>query len=69
MPSVGSRIVTPDGAATVLGHEILAQQLLVQTEDNRRILVGMDSVLAVTRKATAHQEKSGRRNRDDIPDL
>lgn len=68
MPSVGSRIVTPDGAATVLGHEILAQQLLVQTEDNRRILVGMDSVLAVTRKASVHQEKSNRLNRDDIPD-
>ncbi len=68
MPSVGSRIVTPDGAATVLGHEILAQQLLVQTEDNRRILVGIDSVLAVTRKASVHQEKSGRHSRDDIPD-
>jgi cell fate regulator YaaT (PSP1 superfamily) len=69
MPPVGSRIVTPDGAATVLGHEILAQQLLVQTEDNRRILVGMDSVLAVTRRASVHQEKSNRNSRDDIPDL
>jgi len=68
MPSVGSRIVTPDGAATVLGHEILAQQLLVQTEDNRRILVGMDSVLAVTRRASIRPEKSSRNNRDDIPD-
>ena len=68
MPPVGSRIVTSDGAATVLGHEILAQQLLVQTEDNRRILVGVDSVLAVTRKASARPEKSNRHNRDDIPD-
>ncbi|HBJ37810.1 MAG TPA: signal peptidase [Planctomycetaceae bacterium] len=68
MPPVGSRIVTPDGAATVLGHEILAQQLLVQTEDNRRILVGIDSVLAVTRKASAYQDKSNRHTRDDLPD-
>lgn len=49
LPSVGSRIVTADGAATVLAQEILAQQLLVQTEDNRRILVSADAVLAVTR--------------------
>lgn len=68
MPSVGSRIVTADGAATVLGHEILAQQLLVQTEDNRRILVGMDSVLAVTRRGSGNRDRSDRDNRDDIPD-
>jgi len=64
MPSVGSRIVTPDGAATVLGHEILAQQLLVQTEDNRRILVGLDMVLAVTRQGAdqTHRSKNDRRS-------
>jgi len=67
MPSVGSRIVTPDGGATVLGHEILAQQLLVQTEDNRRILVGMDMVLAVTRQGAApmNRSKSDRLNEDE----
>lgn len=68
MPTVGSRIVTPDGAATVLGHEILAQQLLVQTEDNRRILVGMDAVLAVTRSVAVANEKSGRHKHDDEVD-
>jgi len=68
MPTVGSRIVTPDGAATVLGHEILAQQLLVQTEDNRRILVGMDAVLAVTRSAAVAKDKSNRHSRDDEVD-
>jgi cell fate regulator YaaT (PSP1 superfamily) len=66
MPPVGSRIVTADGAATVLGHEILAQQLLVQTEDNRRILVGMDSVLAVTRRAKTRHEDTGEAFGDDI---
>src|SRR5690606_40078351 len=50
LPPTGSRIVTADGSATVLAHEILAQQILVQTEDNRRILIGMDAVLAVTRR-------------------
>ncbi len=50
LPPVGSRVVTADGAATVLGQEILAQQLLVQTEDNRRILIAAVTVLAVTRR-------------------
>lgn len=57
LPPVGSRIVTPDGAATVLGQEILAQQLLIHTEDNRRILIGLDSVLAVTRKAKVDHDR------------
>lgn len=60
LPPVGSRIVTADGTATVLGQEILARQLLVQTEDNRRILIGADSVMAVTRRG---QGRSGNRSR------
>ncbi len=57
LPPIGSRVVTADGTAMVLGHEILAQQLVVQTEDNRRILIGVDSVLAVTRRG---KDKSNR---------
>ncbi len=60
LPPVGSRIVTPDGTATVLAHEILAQQLLVQTEDNRRILIGTDSVLAVTKRGSGRSNRSNR---------
>jgi cell fate regulator YaaT (PSP1 superfamily) len=63
MPPVGSRVVTADGAATVMGQEILAQQLLVQTEDNRRILIAAASVLAVTRRGGA---KSLRSESDDV---
>jgi cell fate regulator YaaT (PSP1 superfamily) len=64
MPPVGSRIVTADGAATVMGQEILSQQLLVQTEDNRRILIAAATVLAVTRRGTGKPERRGR-DRDD----
>ena len=39
LPPVGSEIVTADGKARVLGQEILAQQLLVEMEDNRRLLI------------------------------
>ncbi len=60
MPPVGSRIVTRDGSALVLGQEILAQQLLIQTEDNRRILVGTDAVLAITRRGDGQVEKKKR---------
>jgi cell fate regulator YaaT (PSP1 superfamily) len=65
LPPSGSRIVTADGAATVLSHEILAQQLLVQTEDNRRILIGADAVLAVTRRGN---DNSATRTRGDAND-
>lgn len=61
LPPVGSRIVTADGSATVLGQEILSQQLLVQTEDNRRILIAAATVLAVTRRGSG---KPDRRDRD-----
>src|SRR5205807_2379234 len=39
MPPIGSDIVTTSGRARVLAQEILAQQLHVAMEDNRRILI------------------------------
>lgn len=72
LPPTGSRIVTADGAATVLAHEILAQQILVQTEDNRRILIGMDAVLAVTRRgngnSAGHDSADGPEASETRPD-
>jgi cell fate regulator YaaT (PSP1 superfamily) len=52
LPPVGSEIVTATGKARVLGLEVLAQQLLVETEDNRRLLVDAGDVLSVIRKGT-----------------
>jgi cell fate regulator YaaT (PSP1 superfamily) len=49
LPPVGSEIVTNNGKARVLGQEILAQQLLVQMEDNRRVLVDVSDVLTVVK--------------------
>jgi hypothetical protein len=42
--------VTSQGRARVLGHEILAQQVLVQMEDNRRLMLDVGEVLSVVRK-------------------
>ncbi len=39
LPPLGSAVDTPEGPAKVVGREILAEQLLVLTEDRRRVLV------------------------------
>jgi cell fate regulator YaaT (PSP1 superfamily) len=47
LPPIGADVVTTTGRARVLGHEILAGQVLIQTEDSRRILVDASEVLTV----------------------
>jgi len=47
MPKVGSQIVTREGKAKVLGQQLLAEQLLVETEDHRRVLIPASDVLTV----------------------
>ena len=55
LPSIGSDIVTANGRARVLGQEILAQQLLVQMEDNRRLLIAAGDVLSVIKQGTGRR--------------
>ena len=50
LPPVGAELVTNHGRARVLGHEILAQQLLVETEDHRRMLIDNSEVLTVLKR-------------------
>jgi cell fate regulator YaaT (PSP1 superfamily) len=50
LPPIGAEIVTLNGRARVLNHEILTQQLLVSTEDNRRVLIDAADVLTVIKK-------------------
>lgn len=47
LPPVGADIVTATGRGKVLGHEILASQLLIQTEDMRRIMIDSEDILSV----------------------
>jgi cell fate regulator YaaT (PSP1 superfamily) len=44
LPPLGSRVDTPDGRARVIGHEVLAGQLLVETDDRVRKLVDVCDV-------------------------
>jgi cell fate regulator YaaT (PSP1 superfamily) len=50
LPRVGADILTRDGRAKVLAQQILAEQLLVETEDHRRILISASDVLTVVNK-------------------
>ncbi len=47
MPKIGSQVITRNGKARVLNHQLLAEQLLVETEDHRRILIPASDVLSV----------------------
>lgn len=47
LPPVGADIVTRNGRARILNQEILSQQLLVETEDRRRLLIEASEVLTV----------------------
>jgi cell fate regulator YaaT (PSP1 superfamily) len=60
LPPLGSDVVTSRGRARVLAQEILAGQLLVETEDHRRVMIGADEVLTVLKRgASRGSKKSG----------
>jgi cell fate regulator YaaT (PSP1 superfamily) len=50
LPPVGSEIITENGRARVLAQEILASQLLVQTEGMRRVVIDAADVMAILKK-------------------
>lgn len=57
LPAIGSDIVTLEGRGRVLNQEILSRQVLVQMEDNRRILVRFDNILSVIRRSGSSSPK------------
>lgn len=50
IPPPGSQILTREGHARVLNVELLSQQMLIATEDNRRILITPDECLSVIKR-------------------
>jgi cell fate regulator YaaT (PSP1 superfamily) len=52
LPPVGAEVITRAGRMRVMGHEILAGQLLVQTEDMRRVLIDAADVVSVVRTSS-----------------
>ena len=56
LPPLGSEVLTQTGRSRVLAHEILASQLLVETEDHRRVMIPAAEVLTVLNRAPSHME-------------
>ncbi len=52
LPPINSDVLTQNGRHRVLAHEILAGQLLVETEDHRRILIPAADVLTVIKRGS-----------------
>ncbi|MDZ4782847.1 MAG: regulatory iron-sulfur-containing complex subunit RicT [Planctomycetia bacterium] len=52
LPPVGVDIITAKGRARVLAQEILAGQLLIETEDRRRVMIPASEVLTVLSKSS-----------------
>lgn len=59
LPPAGAEVLTRNGRARVLAQEILAQQLLVVMEDNRRVLISAGEVLSVLSRGTPRGPANG----------
>jgi len=57
LPPVGAEVITSTGRARVLAQEILAGQLLVQTEDMRRTMIDANEIVSVLSRGNAGQNK------------
>jgi hypothetical protein len=62
LPPIGADIITNKGRARVLAQEILAGQVLVETEDMRRIVIDAADVLTILKR-----EKRPRENQPAAP--
>ena len=51
LPRVGAQIVTRDGKGKVLNQQIISEQLLVEMEDHRRVVIDASDVLTVIKKS------------------
>jgi cell fate regulator YaaT (PSP1 superfamily) len=58
LPPVGSDVITNKGRARVLAQEILAGQVLIETEDMRRVVIDAADVLTVLKRGKKQRDKS-----------
>lgn len=66
LPKVGWEVVTSNGRGRVVNQELLSQQLLLQMEDNRRVLVHADEVLSVLKKAKSQGNSSDSKPKSNV---
>jgi cell fate regulator YaaT (PSP1 superfamily) len=67
LPPLGSWVMTPAGRARVVNHEILAAQVLVETEDRLRKLVPLQEVAPLANDKTAPPNKRRSASPDQEP--
>jgi cell fate regulator YaaT (PSP1 superfamily) len=60
LPPIGARVLTPEGRARIVGHEILASQVLVETEDRVRKLVDVADVSPLSDGKRSDEAKKNR---------
>ena len=60
LPPAGSDIVTNNGRARVIGLSILAEQLMVEMEDHRRVMINASDVVTVLRRGSAKSSSKGK---------
>ena len=69
LPRIGSEVITENGRARVLNQEILTGQLLIETEDHRRVLIDSSEVLTVIEQKSGSGRQSKRKSaKSPIPD-
>ncbi|HEY4235180.1 MAG TPA: regulatory iron-sulfur-containing complex subunit RicT [Lacipirellulaceae bacterium] len=56
LPPVGADVITTTGRARVLAQEILAGQVLIETEDMRRVVINAADVLTVLKRAKKQRD-------------
>ncbi|MBI3837168.1 MAG: signal peptidase [Planctomycetia bacterium] len=57
LPPLGSDVITSTGRARVLAQEILAGQLLIETEDHRRVLIDASDVVTVLKRGAGPNQE------------
>lgn len=57
LPRVGSHIVTANGRAKVLNQQIIAEQLLIEMEDHRRMVIDASEVLSVIKSQPSSKKR------------
>jgi cell fate regulator YaaT (PSP1 superfamily) len=68
LPPVGADVITNKGRARVLAQEILAGQVLVETEDMRRIVIDAADVLTVLKREKKPREPQASAHVDEHMD-
>ncbi len=53
LPAIGERVATSRGLGRILAREILAQKVVVEFDDHRRIIAGREDILGVESQSTS----------------